>query len=156
MATPAFPVVNGKTYDFSAIETSIPIAGIVREVSEITYTDSVDRGELRAGNPWAEASTRGEYSAECSITLSKQHHILLLSSLDELSAGKGPYDVEFPLTVVTQRAGMPTVKDLLKKATLIGGEGGGSTGTDALMITVPVHIHAVYWNGIAPFADMPF
>src|SRR5512138_1126833 len=108
-----FPIVNGKEYDFSSIETSAPLVGIFRKITEISYSDTVTPGEFRTNVPWIEATTRGEYSAEGSITMSRQFHPLFMQKMDELSGGLGPYDVEFPLTVITQRAGMPTIRDAL-------------------------------------------
>lgn len=153
-----FPLVNGKAHDFSAIETSMPLAGIWRECTEITYKDSVSRGELRADVPWVIASTRGDYSSECNAVFSKQYHTFLIQKLAEIGApdGLGPYEVEFPLTVVTKTNGMPAIRDLIKKCHLIGSEGGGSRSTDPLIVTVPIFCHAIYWNGVKPYADMPF
>jgi hypothetical protein len=154
-----FPIVNGKTFDFSAIETSVPLAGIIREINEISYSDSIERGELRSGQPWVDASTTGDYSAEASITLSKQWHTRLITKLEELALAAGlpgPYDYEFPLNVVYEKPGMPRQRDQLKKCSLIGSEFSGSRGPDPLLITVPIYLHAVYWNGVKPFRDMPF
>ena len=152
-----FPMVNGKAYDFSAIESSAPLVGIFREVSEINYSHNVEPGELRAGGqPWVTATTRGEYSAEGSMTISKQGHTWLVQKLEELSEGRGYMDYEFPITVIYNRAGMPTIKDSLHVCRLIGGEDSASQGGDALMVACTLHTTAIYRNGKKPFGDMPW
>ncbi len=151
-----FPMVNGKSYDFSSIESSAPLVGIFREVSEINYSDNVEPGELRAGLPWVIATSRGEYSAEGSLVMSKQAHVWLVQKVDDLSTGAGIYDYEFPFTVVYGRFGMPTIKDSLHVCRLIGADASNASGGDPSMVNVPMHVTAVYWNGRKPFGDMPW
>jgi len=151
-----FPMVNGKSFDFSSIETSLPLAGILREISEINYSHNVEVGELRANVPWAIATTRGEYKAELSFTISKQGHIWLITKLEELAAGAGYMDYEFPMQVIYSRTGMQTIKDSLFDCRLIGDDSSNSRGTDPTMVACTLFTKAIYPNGVKPFGDMPW
>jgi hypothetical protein len=151
-----FPMVNGKSYDYSAIESSIPLAGILREVSEINYSHTVEPGELRAGVPWVIATSRGQYSAEGSMVISKQGNVWLVQKLAELSNCAGYMDYEFPIQVVYGRTGMPTLKDSLHVCRYVGSEMSNATGSDATMVNVTLHVTALYKNGNKPYGDMPW
>jgi hypothetical protein len=153
-----FPIVNGKAHDFSAIETTLPLAGIVREIQEINYSDTTEAGELRASVPWVLASTRGQYSAEGNIVISKQAHVWLVQKLSELAEplGQGFVEYEFPLSIVMQTAGMPTIKDSLWDCRLLTNEASNSRSPDPNMVSCSLFVKGIYWNGNKPFLDMPW
>lgn len=48
---------------------------------------------------------------------------------------------------------MPLVKDKLVGCAWGGSESGGSQGTDALMVPVPISLRGIIWNGINPLGN---
>jgi hypothetical protein len=151
-----FPMINGKSYDFSALESSAPLVGIFREITEFNYSHNVEPGELRADVPWVVATARGQYSAEGSFTISKQGHIWLVQKLTELAQGAGYMDYEFPIQAIYSRTGMPTIKDSLWDCRLIGDDASNATGPDPSLVSCTLFVKAIYPNGNKPFGDMPW
>lgn len=148
---PSLPLVNNRVYDFSSIELILP-SGPIKSFTEITYSDTVDHGEFRGSAPHVLAHTNGEYAAEASITMEKQQHVLFMAALKLLSIPLGGqiHAVQFPITVIYSGAGasMPLVTDKLIDCAYGGSESGGSQGNEALMVTVPIALRGIIWNGV--------
>ena len=81
-------LINGKTFDFSSIEITIGALSYTN-VTEITYSDSLEPGILRGTSAKKKGRTRGEYNAEGSITVYKADLASILAELAALGEGSG-------------------------------------------------------------------
>ena len=148
-----FPLVNGRAYDFSCIETvPLPLLGVVKAITEISYSDNLEKGEFAGMAPHVLAMTPGQYRAEASMTIEKQHHTAFMLALQQMAApfGGDIRHVKFPLVSMYASPGMPIITDKLIDCQWAGGEMTNSQGSDALVVVVPLVIKAVFWNGINP------
>jgi hypothetical protein len=144
------PLINGQAFDFSNVTIDIPGLGNT-PVVELNYSDSLEFGELRAnGTPAKIAITTGPYAAEASMTLEKKVHRALMRALAEVAPNGQIYQYEFPITVVTGKAGEPTITDTLVGVRYGGAEASGSGGSsDALVIPISLALKHILWDGIA-------
>lgn len=148
-----FPLINGRAYDYSCLETiPLPLLGIVKAITEISYSDTLEKGEFAGMAPHLLALTPGQYRAEASMTIEKQYHTAFITALQQMAApfGGDIRHVKFPLMCMYASPGMPIITDKLIDCQWGGGEQSNSQGTDALVVTVPLRIKAVFWNGVNP------
>lgn len=141
-----YPLINGHRYDFSSIDFryQTPTGVMVRTVGikEISYSDSLEPGKVRGNHAQNVGRTRGEYSAEASITLYKQE-------FDEMIAlmGTGYGEKYFDISVSYAEAGSPTKTDLVTGNRIKRVENSGSEGNEALIVKVDLDPSDVYRDG---------
>lgn len=135
------PLINGVVYDHSSIE--VRLKGVrYLQLSEIEYSDTLEPGKLKGAAAKVLATTRGEYSAEGSFSLSKQDADQLIKDI-----GPGFKVKSFPVIVNYSEAGMPMITDTLVGCRITKTEA-SSSGTDATMIKFSLHIMNILWNGV--------
>lgn len=135
------PLINGVVYDHSSIEINIKGVRFL-QCTEIEYSDTLEPGKLRGAAAKVLATTRGEYSAEGSFSLSKQDGQQLISDL-----GQGFKAKSFPVTLNYAEAGMDFITDTLRGCRITKVEA-SSSGTDATMLKFSIHIMNILWNGV--------
>ena len=134
------PLINGIVYDHSSIEANIKGVRYL-QLSEIEYSDTLEPGKLRGAAAKVLATTRGEYSAEGSFSLSKQDGNQLIADL-----GQGFKAKSFPIVVNYAEAGLDMITDRLQGCRITKVEA-TSSGTDATMLKFSIHIMNILWNG---------
>lgn len=134
------PLINGIVYDHSSIEANIKGVRYL-QLSEIEYSDTLEPGKLRGAAAKVLATTRGEYSAEGSLSLSKQDGNQLIADL-----GQGFKAKSFPIVVNYAEAGLDMITDRLQGCRITKVEA-TSSGTDATMLKFSIHIMNILWNG---------
>ncbi len=142
------PLINGQAYDFAQVEITLPGVGIV-PLQEISYSDSLDYGELRgSGSAGILALTGGTYSGDCSFTCEKQVFNQFLKGLS-VAAPAGQINLfEFPISVTYAHPQKPLITDVIQGCKYGGGESSGSGGApDALVVPVTLKIKRVLWGG---------
>lgn len=146
------PLINGRRYDFASVETAVnglPVLG--RTITALDYSDSVQRGIVRAGSPLPIGYTRGEYSAEGSIEMPREEYPLFLSAITANSP-LGIYEVSFELTVAYAELGQALQVDNLNGVRLNGAAQTLQRGPEGLVVRCPLLIHLVVWNGKLPLS----
>lgn len=145
-----FPLVNGKAYDYSNIEMPLPFVGLVKAITEINYSDTIDKGQLRGLAPHNLAWTDGQYDAEGSFIVEKQFHTAFIQAACAAAPGGDIRKYEFSIPVIYGNFGMPLITDKLVGCVIMGNEQGNSQGTDAIVVSVSLGIKAVFWGGVNP------
>ncbi len=144
----SFPKINGVVFDFSSVE--LDIAGeVFTDVEEITYSHTLEPGEMRGTRAELLGRTRGEYSAEGSITFRKAAWGRLVASL-----GEGYLEQSVDITVNYAEEGEDTISDKLFGARFTAPENSHSQGSDPLNVSVDISIVRVEENGVTPIAGM--
>ncbi len=145
---PNYPLVNGHRYDWSS--ASFKMAGASEfGFKEISYTDTIDRGEVRAVGPQVIGYTRGEYKAEGSF-------VMLKAEFDAWVAktGDGWMESQFDLSVSYAAVGSPTVTDEIVGCSIAKVETNPSNGTDALEVSCDLTVTYIIRNGKKPLVAM--
>jgi hypothetical protein len=145
-------VINGTIYSYSSIV--IAISGKTRTgVTEISYSDSLEPGELHGTSPYTLGRTRGMYKAEASFTVSKLDFEQI--KLDLVALGQGGYgEATFVITVVYREnsAGL-LITDTIEGCRVMKEENSHSSGSaDALVTKVDLSIDRIRWNGLYKIA----
>jgi len=120
-----YPLINGVAHDWSSCEISIN-NDIVLGIKEISYSDSLEPGEVRGTHAQRLARTRGTYKCEASIELYLEQANAFLAKL-----GTGFYETEFNIVVNFQDTGVSLIKDTIYNCKLKKIEKGGG-GSDAI------------------------
>ena len=143
-----YPNINGVAHDWSSVEIDLgPDAGIFIAISELTYSDNLEPGEARGASAQLLARTRGEYSAEGSMTMLKRDSAELIAKL-----GQGFKEVVFPITAMYSGEGAgDVITDKLFGCRIGPTEGGGS---DPLSVTFGLAVMRISWNGYDPLRNM--
>ena len=149
-----YPLINGVKYDWSSIEITLGDAGIFIGISELSYSDSNDKGIVRGTGVEKLARTKGEYDAEGSLTMYKKDFSVFLAALTGDGA-TGYFDTPFDITVMySAPGGDGTTTDRLIGCELKSAEGGGSQGTDPSAESFDIDIMHIERDGILPFTNM--
>lgn len=144
----SFPKINGVVFDFSSIELDIN-GEIFTDVEEITYSHTLEPGEMRGTKAELLGRTRGEYSAEGSITFRKPAWTRLIDSL-----GDGYLEQSVDITVNYAEEGEDTITDKLFGARFTAPENSHSQGSDPLNVSVDLSIIRIEENGNVPILGM--
>lgn len=135
--------VNGQTYDFSSVQVKLGDVGVAINIEEINYSDGLEPGERRGTAPYVTETTRGEYSAEGDMTLSKEDSSILIKAF-----GPGFMEKKFQIVVTYADDGSPTIVDTLNKVRISGNDQGASRG-DPLNTKHSLHIQdPILWDGV--------
>ena len=146
MAT--YTKINGKAYSHSSIEVQLNGKPYLF-VKEVTYSDSLEPGEVRGTSAQLLSRTRGDYKSEASITLYKGSAQELVDDL-----GDGYLEKEFDLVVTRQEQDMSTIIDTVVKCRIKKIESGSSQGADPNEVKLDLHPFYILWNGFSPIADL--
>ena len=149
-----YPLINGVKYDWASIEITMGDAGIFIGISELSYSDSNDKGIVRGTGVEKLARTQGEYDAEGSMVMYKKDFADFLAALTGDGA-TGYFDTSFDITVMySAPGGDGTNTDRLIGCQLKSAEGGGSQGTDPSVESFDLDIMHIERDGLLPFTDM--
>lgn len=143
-----FPLINGHRYSWASIELDIDGADQL-QFKEISYSHTLEPGDVRGQGPQVAGTTRGEYSAEGSVTFLKEGHDELIERF-----GDGYFEKRFNVTVNYAEEGQPVTTDRLVGCRLKASEKSGSQGTDGLEVTAPLHVTYITENGKKPLSNM--
>jgi len=139
-------VINGNIYSYSSI--TIAINGISRTaVTEISYSDSLEPGELHGTSSYMVGRTRGPYKAEASFTMAKLDFETVKRDLIALGLG-GYGEAPFVITVVYREPGSALITDTIEGCRIMKEENSHSSGSgDALVTKVDLSVYRISWNG---------
>lgn len=143
-----YPLINGYRQDWSSVKAKLGGANLTG-IKEITYSHTIDRGEVRGQGPQIMGYTRGEYKAEGSITFLKEEYDDLVVKL-----GDGYMEAIFDISVSYGATGGPVSTDQLVGCRLGKAEKSPSQGTDGLEVSCDLHILYIIENGKKPLVDM--
>jgi hypothetical protein len=162
-------VINGVVYDQSSVSiqiTPIGAGGLVGKlagaaasalgasalfsgVQEISYSDALEPGEFRAiGSAEVLGMTRGQYSAEGSMTMEKRYAQSLMETL--AAAGGGGYGVpSFQIVVSYADIGLAPITDTLEGCRIAKAEDSVQQGSsDVQVVKFELKLIKVLRNGI--------
>lgn len=143
-----YPMINGLRYSWASARFQFDGNEYV-DIKEITYSHTIDRGDVRGSGPQLLGFTRGEYKAEGSVTFLKEGYDALLQAF-----GNGYLERVFDVAVSYAEEGQPTVTDQLVGCRLGKAEKNPSQGTDALEVSCDLHITYILENGKKPLNNM--
>lgn len=143
-----YPLVNGVRYDWSAATFKLDGANEAG-LREISYTDTIERGEVRGVGPQVIGHTRGEYKAEGSFVMLKEEFDAMV-----LKWGDGWMERRFDISVSYAATGAPTVTDQLTGCAISKVETNPSQGTDALEVSCDLTVMYIIRNGKKPLVAM--
>jgi hypothetical protein len=145
---PVFTQVNGKAYSHQSVEVSI--LGKARPfVKEVTYSDSLEPGEVRGTSAQLLSRTRGEYKSEASITFYKGGAEEIREEL-----GDGFLETEIDIVVTRQELEMSTITDTIVKCRIKKTESGSQSGSDPNEEKWELHPMYILWNGWNPIVGL--
>lgn len=140
------PVVNGYRYSWGSISITRGGAGVFG-FTEINYTQSAERGEVRGHGRFKLGVTKGNVNQEGSLKLSYADWIEFRAGL-----GPAPLDAVFDLAVTREEdPGDGLTTDELRGCRIKSVEKGDSNGTDGSMVTLPLDIMQIVEDGAANF-----
>jgi hypothetical protein len=147
----AYPIVNSVSHDWSSVEIDLgEAAGIFTAITELTYSDNLEPGEARGTSAQRLALTRGEYTAEGSITMLHRDAREFIELL-----GQGFKEAIFHITVnYSDVVAADVLTDRIIGCRIGSTEGGGSQGSDPLATTFSLNVMRIEWNGYDPLVDM--
>jgi hypothetical protein len=138
---PVYPLINGRRYDFSAIELIIGTDRIIG-FKEISYSDELAPGEVYGSSAQLIGRTRGQRKSSASLTM-------YLQEFDELVQKLGNGFMEKVFDVVVQYADheQPTLMDQILGCRITKVDKGGASGTDALEARLELHVMRILHHG---------
>lgn len=147
MATPA--LVNGVAYDYSSISIDFGGGGDLSLLfTEISYSQALEPGGLRGTHAQLLARTRGEHSAEGSVTVYLATYYEILDKL-----GDGYMEKEFDVTVTYADTGQPTKTDVLHRCRITNEDKNHAQGPDALIVPLDLSIIMIKVDGKYPISN---
>lgn len=138
-----YPLINGNKYDWSSIEIDLGDAGIFTGVKELTFTHSLEPGEVRGTRAELLGRTRGEYSAEGTIVVWAEEYAQIIAAL-----GDGFMEASFPITATYSDTNVPVQTNRLFGCRITNADMGGSQGTDPLEVSMDLSIFRIETNGL--------
>lgn len=152
-----FPIINGVVHDFASIEAVLGPAGRVSvAMKTLDYERTRDRDMPHGAHPDPIGKTQGTntYKGSCELYL-VQFQLLLVSLA---LAGYG--DLQFPLIVTYNAAGMPPMTDELIGCTIDTSKLAHAAGKNALTAKIDLNPVKIYFNGqddvLVPLAAQAF
>lgn len=148
-----YPLINGVRYDWSSVD--IKIDGLIYGgVKEISYSNSLEPGKLRGNKAQFIGRTRGEYSAEASITLYRlEYHALI----EALWAKGGYMEVSFNIFASYSEAPpAPVITDHLLGCRIKKDDFSGSEGGDPQAVKLDLDLMMMLPNGREPISTNQF
>ena len=148
----AYPLINGHRYDWSSAEINVD-GQLFNGITELTYSHSLEPGELSGNRAQVIGRTRGKYRAEGSVTFAKLEYHELTRKL-----GPGYMERSFDITVHYQASSDATdiVTDLLRGCRIKKAENSHSEGEEPLVVACDLSIMYLIENGILPLDARQF
>lgn len=147
----SYPLINGTRYDFSSVEIITPL-GIISAVKELSYTDSLEPGEVRGTRAQVIGRTRGKYSAEGSITIYKSEFDNLILALSPVASVIGFMEVAFNIVVNFSETFERTRTNILLGARIKKTETQGSEGEEPIAVKCDLGLLGIDYTGLGSFA----
>lgn len=150
-------LINGHAFDFSSIKLTSSIVGappLIERFVSIDYEHSLTPGELRGRGSKVLGTTRGEYSANGSISIYLEDWQLLKSGLLAMPLPPGGYmEKRFQLIVAYGEIGSLPVADVLRGCRVVKTTHSRKRGNEALMVDIDLHIMEVIENASPAVLD---
>jgi hypothetical protein len=152
---PATVKVNAVPYDFKSMQITINANGedfgILRGIDELEYTATINREKFYGGHRVPILRTDGEAEHEGSLTMQRSWFNFIVRKARELGVGLAMLDMTIAVTYESPDG--ETFTDTLVGVRL--GEIGNShsNGPEHLMVTIPLDIMDVYYEGTNVFGD---
>lgn len=143
-----FPLINGHRFSWASANFDFD-GGEVIHIKELSYTHTLEPGEVRGTGSQKAGTTRGEYNAEGSVTLTRE-------GWDELRArlGNGYMEKRFRIIASYSEEGLDVQTDQLVGCRITSVENSPSQGTDGLEVSLELNITYILENGVAPLNNM--
>jgi len=132
------PLINGRRYDHSSLETDLA-GDITLGVKSLTYDEELSGAHIWGTHASPLATTRGQYKPAGSLELYRLEGQSLVDKLclkaqSDLGGDgtDGWGEIAFDITCTYAEVGQPTVTDKLVGCRLMKRSGGSGGGTDAL------------------------
>lgn len=145
MPTISYPDNDGVKFDFTSIELDIAGTKFVG-VTTVSYSDELEPGPVRASYAHELGATRGEYSAEASMTVLKEEMPNLLALLSDAEK-KGFGEKFFTATVQYSETGKPVQTDTLEGVRIKKLDNDHQTGPDALVVKIDLRVGLIVHDG---------
>lgn len=147
--------INKIPYDFHSAELDIMVNGesvaSIEGITDISYQDSVEVGEMRGRGRKVMAMTDGELSTEGSITVYRYAYDQLVEVCRTL--GLGWYDLRFDVVVVYSHGDSLARTDRVTGCRFGGREQSHSAGPDPLVVTLPLRVEGeIICDGVPAMA----
>lgn len=140
-----YPRINARLYSHASITIEVNNKTYVG-ISDISYSDTLEPGELRGTAAQVLGRTTGEYSCECSFTMAREDFLELITDL-----GDGFMSKAFDIIVSYAEEGMPYITDTIRGCRITQSSYSSSAGSDPISVEVTVHPMMILHNGQAPF-----
>lgn len=142
-----YPTIRGQRYSFCSIELAIVTetggSQVYADITDLSYSDSIERAFQYGTNPAPLGRTRGVYNpGDASLTMALQAAYALIGQL-----GNGYMEKDINIVAKYADEGLPLIVDTLQKCRMGGLENTFSQGPDALMVTIPLQPFNVLRNG---------
>lgn len=141
-------VINGNIYSYSSI--TIAIAGTpYTGVTEISYSDNLEPGELYGTGPYILGLSRGKYKADASFTMAKKDFESVKRAL-VATGGGGFGEAPFVITVAYRETfDVDIISDTVEGCRIMKQENSHSSGSaDPLVVKVDLSVFRIAWNGL--------
>lgn len=156
-------LVNGHAYDFTSIKLMpmLPGAPLLERFVALNYEQSLEVGELRGRGSKVLGTTRGEYSANASMTIYAEDFSILQTALMTLpTALPGPYGLpgfmerRFMINVTYAEAppSLP-ITDVLRGCRITRVGKAYSRGNEPLMVDIDLHVMEILLNNVPAVID---
>lgn len=146
-------VVNKVPYDFYSMEFDIAAGGqsigIIEGVDEIEYTVTFNREKLHGSSRKPIDRTTGDIELDASITFLRSWYDLIVAKAKEANVALA--DLEMTITINFAHKGEVLHTDTLAQAKFAEIGNSHSRGPDPLMVTCPLDIMNVYFDGVDVF-----
>jgi hypothetical protein len=152
---PATVKVNAVPYDFKSLQVTINANGedfgILRGIDEIEYQVTINREKFYGGHRVPILRTDGEAEHEGSLTMHRAWYNFIVRKAKELGIGLAM--LKMTIAVTYEDPTGDTFTDTLTDVAI--GEIGNShsNGPEHLMVTIPLDIMNVYYDGVDVFGD---
>jgi hypothetical protein len=143
-----YPTINGHRYSFASIELTIGTKRFIG-FKGVDYSDELDPGIVRGAHAQPLGRTKGDYTAEASLTMLKEEWDELLATL-----GNGYLEIGFPITACYAEDGLPTNVDKLIGCRIKKVSDSHSQGNDGLEIKLDLSVMYITRNGRTPLRKM--
>lgn len=147
-----FPKINGCYPQFADIECDVEGFDAMMGFTELNYSGGLEPGDVRGNHPQLLGTTRGEYSADGSVTVLRPWFDAMVTRF-----GDGWMERRFNFNVTIRvDDDTPIVTDNLRRVRFKKHANDGSKGSDPLMVKLDLHIELVCYAGKLPFVGARF
>lgn len=148
-------IVNQIPYDFYSMEVELATTtasfGIIKGVEEVDYGVKFNREKQRGGSRKPTHRTTGDIDPDASITLLKSWFDYILAKARELKIPLA--DLSMAWTINYAHKGEVLHTDTLTEVAFAEIRHSFKRGPEGLMVSVPLDIMNVYYDGVDVFGD---